>query len=133
MLAPPGGRTFSTRAFSCDSNQCCDDTESGNEGPSQSSRHFGFAAGAAPMLHRDLENAQTPARDAHLHFKVPPVGLLSHAELVEHIATDCSKWRHVRVFHAIQNPKQKTGNATGQNLLKIHTPMLALARGCANQ
>src|ERR1700730_6588911 len=99
----------------------------------QCATNLRWPAGSATMIHRHLENAQTRACGLHLHLQIPPVGLLTHAEPLEQVAPDRSKWTHIRVTNTVQYRQQPAGQSSGEQLLEIHASGLAFsARARAN-
>jgi hypothetical protein len=79
------------------------------------------------MVHRDLADAQACGRDPHLHFQVPAIGGLAHAERAQLADPHGAKRRHVGEAHAVDEAHQHAGEMSGDELLRRHAARLARA------
>src|SRR4029077_4174051 len=79
------------------------------------------------MIDWDFKNAQLFSRCSHLHFQVPAVGLFAHSETGESFASDGAEWAHVGITNSVQYRHQRPGQASGEELLKIHAAGLAFS------
>jgi hypothetical protein len=86
-------------------------------------------AEAAAIADRHFQDAQARTRRSHLHFQIPTVGELAHAELQQRVAADGSKRAHVGIAHAVKQPGQNAGDAAGGKLVPGHAAWLAHAAG----
>src|ERR1700693_918687 len=90
----PADRQFSSGAEPWLSHLAGDANERGRNLPtrlqrtSEAAGDLGGAPDAIAVATRDLEDAQSGARGRLLHFQIPAVGFLAHAEPVERIAPD---------------------------------------------
>ena len=81
------------------------------------------------MINRYFQNAQARSRRFHLHLQIPAIGLFTHREFLQSITPNCPKWGHVGVMDAIQCADQKSGQISGEYLLRVHAPCLAVSAG----
>src|SRR5581483_2830983 len=78
------------------------------------------------MVYRDFKNAQSVARDFHLHLQIPAVGLFAHVEFLKRIATNGPKWGHIGVANTVKQPQNQSGQSSGNDLLHIHAAGFAM-------
>ena len=88
-------------------------------------RYLRHPAGPPAMRHRQLDDAQPGPRRAHLHFQVPAVGHLAHAEAEQHVAADRAHRSHVGIAHAIKHTKRGADRVSGEQLMGVHAAPLA--------
>src|SRR3954453_24164119 len=81
------------------------------------------------MINRNLENAQTGSGRFHLHLQIPAVSFFAHSQLRQRSAADPAERRHIAIANSVEREDQKTGEITGQNLLRVHTASLAFTTG----
>jgi hypothetical protein len=86
-------------------------------------------AKAAPIGDRHFQHAQARTRHPHLHFQIPTIGELAHAEPEQRVAADGTERAHVGIAHAVEQPRQNTGDAAGDKLVPGHAARLARAAG----
>ena len=72
------------------------------------------------MIDWDFQNPQAGAGRFHLHLQIPAIRFFAHREFLERITPNCAEWRHVGVTHAIKCADQKSGQITGEYLLRVH-------------
>ena len=85
------------------------------------------AAAPAAVIDRHFQNAQARGRDAHLHFEIPAIGFLAHAEAAQLRDAHGAERRHVGEAHAIDEPHQRAGEVAGDELLRRHAAGFAVA------
>src|SRR4051812_11415842 len=81
------------------------------------------------MVHGNLQHAQWRARGSHLHFKIPAIGPLFHAQLVERLPPDRAERTHVGIADAVQQPEEPSRDTSGKHLLEVHAAALPFAAG----
>ena len=64
-------------------------------------------------------------RRAHLHFQVPAIGRLGHAQCAQAAHGDRAERRHVGETHAVGQPQQQPGEPAGDKLLRSQAAWLA--------
>ena len=79
------------------------------------------------MIDRNFDNAVARRRGAHLHFQIPAIGFLLHAERAQAIGAQGAERRHVGEAHAISDAQQQPGDPAGDDLLRRHAARLAMA------
>src|SRR5438132_13521040 len=92
----------SLRPFKRNSQQRRENSRAGHKRPAQRSGNFRFSTSSAMMIHRHFKNAHSRPRRTHLHFKIPTVGLLAHAEPLKRISPNRAKRTHVCVTNPIK-------------------------------
>src|SRR5690242_15825191 len=97
---PRFARTAVIRPFECHSRKREADAKRRSYRPHHGSRYLGSTPPTASMCNRHLEDTQTGPRGSHLHFEVPAVSHLAHAEPIEGLATDGAKSAHVGIGDA---------------------------------
>src|ERR1700730_1174931 len=80
-----------------------------------------FPAKAAAMRHGELQYAQAGARRPHLHFEIPAIGHLAHAEPPQRIGADRPESAHVGKAHPVKKTDRSANRAAGQRLMGSHT------------
>ena len=90
---------------------------------------FELAAAAPAIGDRQFDDAKPGARHPHLHFQIPAVSHLAHAERQQGVAADGAERAHVGVAHAVEQFRQPAGKEPGEKLMRRHAAGFALAAG----
>src|SRR6516164_8616991 len=112
-----------------DAGQGSADPQSSLDCSRQAAGNLRHAADATAMIHRDLENAQFGAGRPHLHFEVPTIGHLAHAEPKQRLAADRTKRAHVGKTSAVKQTQREAGSVAGNDLMRVHTAGFTAAAG----
>src|SRR5262245_8786086 len=111
----------------CEPNKRRRDLPCGTQARDDIARDLRHAALAAAMIDRNLADAQALRGGAHLHFEVPAVSKLAHAEIAERGRAYRAEWRHVGIADAVDEAQQQSGKPPGDPLLRRHAAGFAPA------
>ena len=78
------------------------------------------ASYAATIINRNLADAETVLGGFDLHFKVPAVGELRHAQLLEGRTANGAEGTHVGIADALQEAQEEADEVSGEDLAGEH-------------
>ena len=89
--------------------------------------NLGFPAAPAAVIDRDFRAAQAARGDPHLHFQIPAIGRLGHAEHLQRFRPHGAERRHVGEPGAIDDAQQQAREKAGRDLLRRQAARFATA------
>src|SRR6516225_11775895 len=105
--------------------ECSRDPNTGLEGAAEGACDLRMSGETAAVRYGKLEDPAPGSGSPHLHFEVPAIGHLAHAEARQHIGADCPEGAHVCVPSPIDEADGGANDVAGEHLVGSHAPLFA--------
>src|SRR6516165_9721440 len=112
-----------------DPSKCGKDPDTGFDGTAEGPSDLRTTGQAPAVGHRKLDDPEPRAGRPHLHFEVPAVSHLTHAEPRQRIGADCPERAHIGIPHSTDEADGGADQTAGEQLVRSHAAFFVQPAG----